>query len=114
MPFDHLLFFQVIYVNRFSPSSRKQAVREIKVKHFYYFLLGYLIWILKLPLFIDCRYVCQMMLTYLSILCYAFHTAIIWLHSTFRSFIALSVASNAPIFEPSLCRFLKNIFLVKI
>lgn len=28
---------QVIYVNRFSQSSRKHAVNEIKVKSFYFF-----------------------------------------------------------------------------
>lgn len=51
------LFLQVIYVNRFSQSSRKQAVRDIKVKHFYLFAYCYLICILKLSMFFDCWYV---------------------------------------------------------
>jgi hypothetical protein len=93
--FSLFLFLQVIYVNRFSQSSRKQAVREIKVKHFYLFAYCYLICILKLCIFFDCWYVCQLMLTYLSILNFACeHHTIIWKLSMFRSFIILSVASK--------------------
>jgi len=56
LPFSHfpflpLLCFQVIYVNRFLPSSRKQAIREIKVKHFYFQAYCYLIYIWRLLLF---------------------------------------------------------------
>jgi len=53
LPFSHfpflpLLCFQVIYVNRFLPSSRREAIREIKVKHFYLHGYCYLIYIWRL------------------------------------------------------------------
>lgn len=44
MIFPIVLCSQVIYVNRFLPSSRRQAVSEIKVESFYKFL-AILIWL---------------------------------------------------------------------
>jgi len=56
LPFSHfpflpLLCFQVIYVNRFLPSSRRQTIRDIKVKHFYFYAYCYLVYMWRLLLF---------------------------------------------------------------